>query len=186
MKRFIGLLLIVVLLTGCGKENNAMEQAIKFRNSLLQSSTASFDAEITAEYEDILLSFKMNCVWNSADQMKFTVLQPESISGISGIIAQENGKIEFDEKALFFDVMADGTITPVSAPWFVLRAMSSGYIKGAGERDNGYIIQLDDSYQENALNINLQMNDECSPKFAEVFYNGRRVVSISFENFTIL
>lgn len=163
-----------------------MEQALKFRNSLLQSDGGTFNVEITADFEDIIHSFKMNCEWDSTDQMKFTVLEPESISGIAGTISQDNGKIEFDDKALFFDMMADGTITPVSAPWFVLRAMRSGYIKGAGVNEAGYLVQLNDSYRDDALNVNLQMNTDCSPVFAEVFYNGRRVVSIRFENFTIL
>ncbi len=163
-----------------------MEQALKFRRSLLQASAGTFDAVITADFESTLQSFKMNCQWDSTDQMKFTVLEPNSISGITGTISQDNGKIAFDDKALFFETIADGQITPVSAPWVMMLAMKSGYIKGAGVNESGYLFQLDDSYKENSLNLNLQMNNDCVPIFAEIFYDGRRVVSITLENFTIL
>ena len=185
MKRIICLLLVVIFLTGCGKENSAMEQAMRFRSSLLQAKTVSFDAAITADYGDVLHSFQMSCQWDS-DEMKFTVVEPVSISGITGAISQDSGKIVFDDQALFFDTMADGMITPVSAPWVVMVAMQSGYIKGAGAQNNGYIIQLDDSYKENALHINLELNSDRIPSLAEIFYEGRRVLSINFENFIIL
>lgn len=186
MKRLIGLLLVVTLLTGCNKSSSAMDQALKFRDLLLRSGSGTFDAVITADFGDILHVFKMNCQWDSSDNMKFCVLEPETIAGVSGIIYQNNGKITFDDKALLFDTMADGSISPVNAPWVVLLAMRSGYIKGAGSNPDGCIIQLNDSYKENALNVNLQINDDCIPAFAEIFYDGRRVVSINFENFTML
>ena len=159
---------------------------MKFRNSLLQTTSVSFDAAITADFGDILHSFQMNCQWDSTSEMKFTVLEPDSISGITGTISQDSGKIAFDDQALLFETMADGMITPVSAPWVVMVAMQSGYIKGAGVQNDGYIIQLDDSYKENALRVNLGMNSDYNPQFAEIFYDGRRVVSINFENFTML
>ncbi|MBR3978069.1 MAG: hypothetical protein IKJ94_00405 [Oscillospiraceae bacterium] len=163
-----------------------MEQALKFRNSLQQASSVSLDAVITADYESIIHTFKMNCLWDTGDQMKFTVLEPDSISGIAGTISQESGKILFDDKALFFETMADGQVSPISATWLMMRAMKSGYIKGAGSSEGGYLVQLDDSYNENALNLNLQLNEACEPMSAEIFYDGRRVVSISVENFKIM
>lgn len=186
MKRYFCFLLIVVLLCGCNKNNSAMERALKFRNSLLQASSVTFDTVITADYESTIHTFKMNCQWDSTDQMKFTVLEPSSISGVSGTISRDNGKILFDEKALFFETIADRQITPISAPCVMMLAMKSGYIKGAGNSEDGYLIQLNDSYKENALDLNLQMNNDCEPIFVEVFYDGRRVVSLSIENFTIL
>ena len=186
MKRIICLLLVVMFLTGCSKENSAMEQAIGFRNSLLQATSVSFDAAITADFGNVLHSFRMNCQWDSSNEMRFIVLGPDTISGIAGTISQDSGKITFDDQALFFEIIADGVITPVSAPWVVMSAMKSGYIKGAGVQNNGYIIQLDDSYNENALRVNLEMNSDFVPEFAEIFYDGRRVVSTYFENFTIL
>lgn len=186
MKRLIGILLSVVLLLGCSKENAGLKRALEFRNSLLQSTGGTFDAVITADYLDILHTFKMNCKWDSLGEIQFTVLQPDSISGITGIISNDTGKILFDDKALFFDTMADGMVSPVSAPWVALLAMRSGYIKGVGESDCGYRIELDDSYKQKALNVNLEMNTDFIPLSAEIYYDGRRVVSISFEHFAIL
>ena len=186
MKRIICALLLVILLAGCDDKNTAMDQALEFRNSLLNAGSVSFNAAITADFGDILHSFKMSCHWDRSSVIKFTVLEPVSISGITGTISSDNGKITFDDQALLFDTLADGMITPVSAPWVVMMAMQSGYIKGAGIQDDGYIIQLDDSYKEKTLHINLNMTLDCIPDFAEIFYDGRRVVSISFENFTIL
>jgi len=36
-----------------------------------------------------------------------------TISGITGSLSQNGGKLTFDDKALAFDVMADGLVSPV-------------------------------------------------------------------------
>lgn len=186
MKRFFALVLVVMTLTACGKKNTALDNALSFRKSLLSAEGCSFDAVITADYGDVIYNFKLGCRSEGENELAFTVLQPEAIAGITGTIDQDGGNIIFDDKALFFNTMADGQISPISSPWLMLRTLKSGYIKGAGNSANGEYIQIYDSYKEDALLLNYWLHENNIPNFAEIYWQGRRVVSIEIENFEIL
>ncbi len=185
MKRFLGIILIFLMLCGCSHENNAMDVAVNLRNTLFKSDTCTFDAQVTADFGEMFYTFKMHCK-TDGQNLLFEVVEPETISGVSGSVAQEGGKITFDDQALLFDTIADGRITPVSVPWLLMKTLTGGYIRGAGKISDGFLIQLDDSYDEDPLKINLQLNMQEVPVFAEIFWQGKRVASIKVENFVIL
>lgn len=186
MKRIICLFISVLFLSGCNSNTGEKNSAMEFRSLLLQADQCVFASVVTADYGDEIYSFKANCQWNADGTMTFLVTEPESIAGIRGNISGKGGEITFDEKALFFETIADGQISPISAPWVMLRALNGGYIKGCSKNDSGYSVEIDDSYAENTLNLNLQLDEKQLPVFAEVFWKGRRVVSIELENFKIL
>ena len=185
MKRYLGIILIFLMLCGCGHENNAMDVAINLRDSLLKNNTCTFDAQITADFGEMFYTFQMHCK-SDGQHLLFEVVEPETISGVSGSVARDGGKITFDNQALLFDTIADGRITPVSAPWLLIKTLTGGYIRGAGKTDDGYLIQFDDSYREDTLKINLELNMQELPVFAEIIWQGRRVASIKVDNFVIL
>ncbi len=186
MKRFVALLVVILILPGCSRNNSGIENAISLRQRLLQSNGCSFQAAIVADYGNEIYEFQLDCGENEKGEFHFRVIAPDTISGISGSINGEGGNLKFDDKALFFEVLADGQITPVSGPWILLRTLKSGYINGAGKLDNGWQIQIDDSYEEDALQINVVLNSDCLPVFGEILWKGRRVLSITVDNFTIL
>lgn len=186
MKRFLALFVVVLILTGCDKNNSGIEKAISLRQQLQQSNGCSFQAVIVADYGDEIYEFQLDCQENEKGEFLFCVIAPDTISGISGLINREGGNLKFDDKALFFEMLADDQITPISGPWLLLRTLKSGYITGAGKVGNGWQVQIDDSYEENPLQLNIVLNNNCVPVFGEILWKGRRVISITVDNFTIL
>lgn len=162
-----------------------MQHALYLRSKLLSSDRCSFDASVTADYGEVIYTFLLKCQCDANGDFTFTVAEPETISGITGKISSKGGQITFDDKALFFEEIAQGQITPVGAPWVLLNALKGGYIKGAGDADNGVLLQLDDSYAEKALHLNVNLDSNFLPSFAEIFYDGRRIMSIGIKNFII-
>ena len=120
MKRILALLCLAVLLVGCGKSDDSLNRAMALRTQILQK-TASFDAEITADYGDRLHTFAMTCQADTQGNLSFKVTQPQSISGITGTVSTDGGKLTFEDHALAFGLMADGLISPVSGPWVLLK-----------------------------------------------------------------
>ena len=102
-----------------------------FRAKLL-AQAVSFDAEITADYGDKTYTFAMHCESDTKGDMTFTVTAPESIAGISGTISASGGKLTFSDTALAFDLMADDQLSPVSAPWILMKTLRSGYLTSCG------------------------------------------------------
>lgn len=178
--------MIFFVLSGCARSDDSMKVALQFRSKLLASEQYTFDARITADYGDIVYTFLLKCQSQDSGDLSFSIIEPETISGITGTISQKGGKITFDDKALFFEEMAQGELTPVGAPWVMLNALKSGYIKGAGKSGDGILMQVDDSYAEKAMHLNVKLGSNHLPYFAEIFYDGRRIVSIEIEKFIIV
>jgi len=87
---------------------------------------------------------------------------------------------------LIFELLADGQITPVSAPWILIKTLRSGYLNACTYTDNGLMLIIDDSYEEDALQLDIWLNDENIPTEAEILWDGRRILSLQISNFVYL
>lgn len=186
MKRVLAVLLMLLALTGCGNNVSELNRAIALREALLKSEGCTFVTVITADYGEKVYSFRMQCQADKSGNITFEVTDPDTISGITGTVSEEAGKLTFDDEALMFQLLADGQVTPVSAPWLLLHTLRSGYISACGNDGNGLHIQIDDSYADDALQIDIWTDENDIPIRAEVLWQSRRVVSMDVENFTIL
>ena len=186
MRKLVVLLLsfLLGLLPGCGGSQDATAQAMDLRARLLSSNGYTFDTEVTADFGDKVYTFSMNCRADNAGNVTFTVILPETIAGISGVIDSNGGKITFDDVALAFGLLADGRLTPVSAPWVLVHTLHYGYITACAQTDSGVMISINDSYEDEALNLSVYLGRDGLPAEAEIFWNGRRVLSLTVKNFT--
>lgn len=185
MKRIIALLGLLFLLTGCSGAETQLDRAMALRSKLLAQGV-SFDAEITADYGDKLYTFSMNCQADSQGNLTFTVTALESIAGITGTVSASGGKLTFDESVLSFALLADGQLTPVSAPWVLLRTLRSGYLTSCAEENGVIRIAIDDSYADDALHLDIWLDGNDLPTRGEILWQGRRILSVSVKNFVFL
>ncbi len=186
MKRWFVVLLISVLLVGCGSTQDEMGRAMAIRERFLQAEGCTFDAVVTADYGDKIYTFTLNCKADADGNLSFTVAQPETIAGIAGMISADGGKLTFDNKVLAFPMLAEGQITPVSAPWVLLKTLRSGYLSACGADGDGLRMAIDDSYQENALHLDIWTDNKDLPLRGEILWQGRRIVSVDVRNFAFL
>ncbi len=183
MKRLLALFLFFMMLCGCNSSQSQMDQALALRQQLLKSQGCRFIADIFADYQDKLYSFTLNCESDETGILKFTVIQPESISGITGTVSKQGGNLTFDDKVLAFPLLIDGLLSPVSAPWIFLQAMRSGYIKSCGSDTDGLRITINDTYSGEALNVDVYTNAVGTIKHSDVYWQGRRILSIDIRDF---
>ncbi len=186
MKRVLAVVVVLFILTGCSSTNRELDRGMRLRDRLLSGGGCAFDAVITADYGEKYYIFTLKCQSDTAGNVTFAVTEPETISGITGTITEDGGKLTFDENALAFELLADGQITPVSAPWFMLRTLRSGYINACGKEKDGLYIRIDDSFSGGTLQVDLWADETDIPVRAEILYQGKRIVSIDVENFTFL
>ncbi len=186
MRWLIALVLCIsVLLCGCVGNNNPIDNAISLRDKIQHSDGCNFTAQIHADYGDKVYIFSMDCTFDKDGNMVFKVIKPDSISGISGKVSSQGGAITFDDKLLAFQTLAEGEITPVAAPWIFIKTLRSGYIKACTDGDGDYQIEIDDTYDENSLRLNIFVENGL-PVNGEIFWKGRRAMTIAIENFNLL
>ena len=182
MKRIIAMFCLLVLLAGCAGTGDELDRAMALRAKMLAQGF-TFDAEITADYGDKTYQFVMDCEAGSQGELTFTIKEPQSISGITGKLAASGGKLTFDDKALAFSLLADDQITPVSAPWILTHTLRSGYLTSCG-LDGGVVrVAIDDSYEEDALHLDIWLDENDLPQRCEILWKGRRILTVNVKNF---
>lgn len=185
MKRIVGILCLLVLLTGCTGKEAELDRAMSLRAKLL-AQAVSFDADITADYGDKTFAFSMSCQTDTQGNLTFTVTAPSSIAGITGTVSSAGGKLTFDEQALSFDLMADGQLSPVSGPWILMQTLRGGYLTSCTVEGERLRVAIDDSYAEDALHLDIWLNEKNIPVRGEILWEGRRLLSIEIKNFAFL
>lgn len=186
MKRILSLLFLAVLLTGCGRNGEELDRAMGLRAKLLAAQSVRFDAVITADYGDKLYTFALGCTADSQGDLQFTVLEPETIAGITGTLSKNSGKLTFAGEALAFDMMAEGLVSPVSGPWVLMKTLRGGYLTSCGMEDGLLRVTIDDSYADDALHLEVWLSGEDVPVRGEIYWQGRRILSLEVKNFEIM
>ena len=179
-------LLSVLLLLGCKKSDSDLNKALSFRQSLMSAQSTQFDCSVTADYGDKIYSFSLRCQFDENGIMMFEVLQPESITGITGKVSKDGGDLIFDNQALGFPIIADGYLSPVSAPWLFMKSLRSGYISSCGRDGDGYRLRTDDSFETNPLQIEIWLNQNFTPIRGEFLWLGKRILTLEVSNFTYM
>lgn len=182
MKKLLALL-PVLLLTGCFLQPKEMESGLQLRTRVVTSPGCSFSAAITADYGDRLHTFTLDCTADSEGTVSFTVSEPESIRGITGTLDGSTGALTFGDTVMAFPMLADGQVSPVSAPWIFLKTLRSGYITSAGKDGEGIRLSIDDSYEDDALHLDILLNSENQPTNAAIRYRERQILSVVIEDF---
>lgn len=186
MKRIICIVLPFLILLGCKKTDRTLDKVLELREQTLKSKCISFDTKITADYGEELYVFSMRCETDEEGSLHFCVNEPVSISGITGVISVNGGSLTFDSEVLAFEMIADGQISPVAAPWVFLKTLRGGYIHAGSELDSGFFAEFQDSYDENALKVDISFDADAIPIFAEIYWNQRRIISLEIDNFVFV
>lgn len=186
MKRILAIFLIVLMLCGCSRGNDQFDRAMSLRTGLLNANGCKFVAQITADFADKTYMFTMRCRADKDGNIEFEVLEPEYIAGIQGQIRYDGGKLTFDDTALAFELHADGLLSPVSAPWVLVRALRGGYVRHCGQDGQLLLLTVDDSYEEDALMLHIWLGEKNMPVQAEIYENNRRILTLSIKEFELL
>lgn len=173
-------MLCILILVGC-KGSEAMDEALALRAAILQAKGCSFTAEITADYGDMTYAFTMDCVADAQGNVSFTVTKPETIAGITGKLTADGGSVTFDDTALAIPMLTEDLITPVSAPWILMRTLRGGYITSCADGR----VTIDDSYADDALKLDITLNADNKPSLAEIYWKNRRILTVEVTSFVL-
>jgi len=156
------------------------------RSEILKAEQVCFTVDISADYGDSVQLFSMECSSDNRGDLSFTVTAPDTLAGITGTVSQKIGYLTFDDTALCFTLLTDEQLNPVSAPWILMKTLRSGYLTSAGMEEDMLRLTIDDSYEEDALQLDIWIEKNGSPKRAEICYDGRSILTLTVREFQIL
>ncbi len=184
MKRILAVLLIIFSLAGCAQEGD-VDALMQLRAKMKAAQGCQFDCNIIADYGNKSYTFSVECRGDQKGNVDFTVAGPDSISGISGTVTDGKGNLRFDGTALAFELLADGLLSPVSGPWVFLNTLRGGVVTSCGQEGALTRVTLDDSYQADALTVDLWLDGSNTPVQAEISWQGRRILTLVVTKFVI-
>lgn len=173
----------MMFLCGCAHSNGDLDLAMALRAKLQNGSGCSFTSQIIADYQDEMHSFALACQMDASGRLEFCVLEPDSINGITGNISAEKASLTFDDTVLAFAPLADGQIAPVIAPWLLMHSLKSGYLSATSNRADGYTLYIDDVYFRETVHVQLFVDGNNCPAGGEIYWQGRRILSLQIQNF---
>ena len=158
---------------------------MRLRELMLNSSRCSFVADVVADYGEYTYHFKLDCICDATGNLAFSVLEPDTITGLKGTVGIGGGNLVFEDQVLAFPPLTENELSPISAPMLMMQALRSGYIRAAGINGEVLHVIIDDSYEGEALQANIYFDKERKPVSCELIWNGSRILSLSVENFQI-
>lgn len=185
MKKVITMLMVVLLLTGCRDTGETQDQLLKLREQL-QQRPCRFTAHIQSDFGKTVYEFSLDCQFDTAGNMTFSVISPESIAGITGTVSGTGGSLTFQETALGFPLLAEGELSPVSAPWLVIKGLRGGYLAAWGRQGQQLSLTVDDSFLGEDMQLRLTLDEDRSPLSAEILWEGRCILSVGVDGFQFL
>lgn len=186
MKRLCLLLLLIPLLIGCAAPTDSVKDGLTLRQKVLDSNGCEFDAVIIASYSDCSYTFTLRCTADAAGDLSFVVKDPESIEGITGTVTSSGGDLRFDDTILGFDPVADGLLSPVGTPWLFVKILRGGYLHAVQKEEEGLSLILDDSYRSEDVRAEIRVNKDLIPVQCEIYWQGKRYLSMDVKNFVFL
>ena len=175
---------LCLLLGGCGGRSQGVSPAIAFRASLVQAGGCSFRAELTADYGDYVVPFALDCETEVNGPTHFTVVAPETLAGITAAVDETGGTVTYDGLMMDFGLLANGRLAPAAGPAVVAYCGSSAYLAAGGEEEGRFRATYEKDYEEKMLKVDTWFENGI-PIYAEVCYNGQRILNLTISEFSL-
>ena len=180
---FLALPALLCACTGNPAEQDPAQRALDFRQALLESG-CSFQAEITADFEDYVCSFTLSCEEASDGGMRMQILGPETLAGITAQVEGEQAKLVFDDTEAAFGTLSGLGISPMAAPARLAQAWRSGYIQFSGTEDGSLHVTYLCGYGDDEIRVDTWFSDG-APVRAELSCDGHTTVQIDVTDFKL-
>lgn len=184
MRRWMAVFALLLPLWGCSAQENQLEEALHFRASLTQAGGCSFVGTITADFGDSVEQFTVSCRVSSDATTELTLLEPETLEGVTATVSADGGTVAYDGLMVEFGLLAQGNLIPAAAPAVVAGCWSSAYISSAAHDADGYRVTYERDYEEKRLTVDTFFKNGL-PYYAEVCYNQACVLQLEISNYTM-
>ncbi len=182
--RFVVPMMLLCLLTACGGTDDQMQAALDLRTQLLSAGGCHYDAEIIANCGDTAYTFTLACQSDGSGASTFTVTAPESIAGISAVMAPGETTVTYDDMLLVFDSLAAGDVNAAACPGILYSAWTGGYISACGSDEENILATYLLGYDEAELRVDTWLDESGQPLYAEISSGGTVILSCTISDFT--
>ena len=179
------LMMIALLLGGCGEAQRLENSFENAREGWLGAESLSFTAELSAELEDSVFSCTLQCS-RRGDETLVEVLAPEMIAGIKARLRNGETQLEYDGLILAVGDPTQGEISPLAAMPLIMSSLLEGHVtmlwsEQEGERE----LTAAEIYVDEESSLRLWFEKEnFALTHGELVSEGKAVVKCRITDFT--
>lgn len=177
--------MFLLVLAGCSaSQDDAVQEALNFRTSLLAAESCTFSADVTADYGERVGNFNLDCTYAPAtNEAELTVTAPEAIAGISASVDGEAADVTFEDVSLELGTLAGGQVAPLQLPQLLGDAWTYGYVESQSEEGDGYLVTYRCGYDQEERLVFTRFDSEMTPLQAEIYCDGVCVLTAALSGF---
>lgn len=161
-----------------------MQQALQLRTELLQAGGCRYAADVSVNYDDVRFDFSLDCVCGADGAARMTIRAPRTLAGIAAELSAGSARVEFEDTAVAFGLMADGNLAPMQLPQLLVQALCADYIEAAGREGDAVRVTYLHGYDEKELTVDVWLSGALMPDYAEVSYQGQMLAAMTITDFT--
>lgn len=173
------LMMTLLLLTGCGRREAKLENEFAaFRQSVQNARSIQAQTRLSCDSGETVSQYGLSLSYDGSE-VRVTVTEPELIAGITAVVENGGGRLEYEGVMLGVGELAG--MTPVAALPEMLEGMAYGY-KELLWREDDYLVArlwLDD---EHVMTLWLSQG---LPVCAEIAAGGQTLMTCRFESWTM-
>lgn len=188
-KRLLFLPMMLLLLTGCGgqeNENGAEAQAVAIRGEYMAMTSYSLQAQVNADYGQRVYDFTLSVTWDG-QETTVSIREPEMLAGVTARITGEDGILEYEDLSLETGFLDDDGLSPVSALPTLMEAARSQYIDGCALTDGMLEVHCADPEEKPGTGQEITLWFDAQTHAltrGEISQDGRRVIACDVTEFT--
>lgn len=178
------LMISLLLLCGCSKEQAAEERFLAFRESV-QDCYLVLDAEITADYGETVESYTI-ASRETTEGTDLEVLAPEEVEGIRASTDGEAYTLSYDGAILGVGPLTASGVTPLSALPVLADALCNAHVERCWEEvyNGRETLAVSLCIDETTTATLWLAADDLTPCFAELAENGKTVLFYTVTNWS--
>lgn len=140
-KVLLPLLLVSLLLSGCGGRRAELRRFAAFSEALCARDTLSFDARLRCEYADKTLDFTLG-YQKDPEGESVCVIQPERISGVRAHLAPGSSTLEYEGLILDTGPLDPYGLSPLNALPRLVDALCAGHLDSHWSEEGAPVCRL--------------------------------------------
>lgn len=178
MKKLLPVLIVLFALSSCSAGKNAEALAKEVELDYTDPESVSLTARVEADYGERIWSFLL-----ALDGDTVTILEPESVSGVTARIGEDGVTLAYDGAEVFTGELTAGGLSPAQALPLMLRSWGGGLLTSA--QLYGDTLELTHRIEDGVSLVTEFDADTLYPSRAELYRDGQRVLSAEFYDVTI-
>lgn len=195
MRRILScVLMMLLLLTGCGRSREEDPEALaaRIRAEYLSLAGWSSEVKLSVDYGEQVFDFTVDANWKRDGDTVLTVTEPALVAGITARIRDGETLLEYDGAGLSLGMLDLNGLTPVSAVPALMEHLTSGYLarcNWSGEGENRELVLLcrdPGAAPQEGTEAEIYLDAATHAlKRAEVSVNGALRLTAQFADFTM-